>query len=384
MASQPKPDELTDATPVPRSEVVSPANVMTALLDGLEQLSDGAFLVESGGVGLDAHRVVYANPAFAAVLDQPACDLLEQPLRALFPTVTAALAPGAASAMRIQVELARGTEGRVELELSLHPVRGAGGDVRHWLGFVRDVSGARERSERQGLAAVELLAAGMAHEVNNPLASVTTNLEWLVAQLPSLVPATPNAAQRAELQSAISAALVDALVGAERIEATIRYLSMLSGMEDARRDLVDVRVLLDAAVTELEAQIGDDIRVVREYAEIPPVMASEQRLKQAFVNLVLNAAQAIGSQSGERSITLRVSSGGRVRVEVEDTGGGVAESVEPRLFSPFVTTKPPGLGKGLGLFLCRRILEAAGGNVGFSSRPGQGATFWVELPAAVG
>ena len=137
-------------------------------------------------------------------------------------------------------------------------------------------------------------------------------------------------------------------------------------------------------MTELEGQIEQDVTVQREYADVPPVMASEQRLKQAFVNLVLNAAQAIGPRATERIITLRVTGGARVRVEVEDTGSGVAPEIEPRLFSPFVTTKPPGLGKGLGLFLCRRILEAAGGGVGFSPREGGGATFWVELPSATG
>jgi len=357
---------------------------MTALPGGLDQLGDPAFLFESAGSETERFRIVYANRAFSHLLGQPACDLLDRPLGALFPSADAALGSlereAAEAPVRLEVELERDAQ-TLTFELSLYSVRDETREIRHWFGLLRDVTNEREDLERQRLVAVELLAAGMAHEVNNPLASITTNLEWLMMQLPNLVPATPSVAGE-HVPSAICAALVDALVGAERIESTIRYLSMLSGLEDARRELLDVRTLLDAAMTELEGQISGDVNVVRQYDDVPPVMASEQRLKQAFVNLVLNAMQAIDTQSSERSLTLRVLGGERVRVEVEDTGGGVAPALEQRLFSPFVTTKPPGLGKGLGLFLCRRILEAAGGRVGFTSRRGQGSTFWVELPPA--
>jgi signal transduction histidine kinase len=256
------------------------------------------------------------------------------------------------------------------------------------MGLLRDESSERRRLQatidREKLLAAELLAAGMAHEINNPLATVTTNLEWLAATLPALV--VKEAHEQTPGPSSIgpvSAALVDALAGAERIEATVRFLSMLSGLQDPHRELLDVRLVLESALTELEGQLERDIAIVRNYSDVAAVLASEQRLKQAFVNLLVNAAQSIGKDSTSRCITLSTLGQSRVRVEIADSGSGVAEVVRDRLFTPFVTTKALGVGKGLSLFVCKTIVESAGGEVGFRTTPGRGSTFWLELPAAL-
>jgi C4-dicarboxylate-specific signal transduction histidine kinase len=115
---------------------------------------------------------------------------------------------------------------------------------------------------------------------------------------------------------------------------------------------------------------------------MPPVFVSERRLKQAFVNLLANAAQAIAPESTERTVTVRTFAGERVRIEVQDSGSGVPAELARVLFHPFVTTKPMGVGKGLGLYLAKTIVETAGGEIGFHAGESRGTVFWVELPRA--
>lgn len=366
------------------------AGASAVLLEGLEQLTEGVVLVECPAENPNA-RVVYVNAAFAAAFARPGEQLVDGPLETLFPdeeelgSFQRAVARG--KAFKRELRLPTSSGGERAWSLSLQPVRHSEAGRQHWMGLLRDESSERRRLQaiidREKLLAAELLAAGMAHEINNPLATVTTNLEWLAATLPTQVvqepsPQTPTSSSIGP----ISAALVDALAGAERIEGTIRYLSMLSGLQDPHRELLDVRLVLESALAELEGQLARDIAIVRNYSDVAPVLASEQRLKQAFVNLLVNAAQSLGKDSACRCITLSTLGQSRVRVEIQDSGSGVAEGVRDRLFTPFVTTKALGVGKGLSLFVCKTIVESAGGQVGFRTTPGHGSTFWLELPAA--
>lgn len=373
------------------SDFVRAAGASALLLEGLEQLTEGVVLFECPAENPNA-RVLYVNAAFAAAFARPIEQLVDGPLEALFPdeeelgSVHRAVARG--KAFRRELRLPTSSAGQGCWSLSLQPVRHPPAGREHWMGVLRDESSERRNLQtiidREKLLAAELLAAGMAHEINNPLTTVTTSLEWLAATLPALVVTEVKAqTPRPSAIGPISAALVDALAGAERIEATIRYLSMLSGLQDPHRELLDVRLVLESALTELEGQLEGDIAMVRNYSHVAPVLASEQRLKQVFVNLLVNAAQAIGKDSASRCITLSTLGQSRVRVEIQDSGSGVAEVVRDRLFAPFVTTKALGVGKGLSLFVCKTILESAGGAVGFRTTPGHGSTFWVELPAAL-
>jgi signal transduction histidine kinase len=333
---------------------------------------------------------VFTNPAFEKLSPNPAVPAVGQLLSALFPEAclnedfVALLEAGQAA--RAESTSPATVEERRIFELSLSPVLDHSGALSYWFGLVRDVTVARrlarEGSERERLAAVALLAAGMAHEINNPLASVTTNLEWLAATLPSSRPGSGLGGQGGSALSSVSAALVDALAGAERVETTIQHLALLSGIEYSQRELLDVRLLLDASLHELEPLFSGGIQIRREYADMPPVFVSERRLKQAFVNLLANAAQAIAPDSTERTVTVRTFAGERVRIEVEDSGTGVPTELARVLFHPFVTTKPMGVGKGLGLYLAKTIIEAAGGEIGFRAAEPRGTLFWVELPRA--
>jgi signal transduction histidine kinase len=339
--------------------------------------------------GRDA-RVVYANRALAEQLGRALADLLGQSLpevlRELSASADLVAELDAGVAARVDSSLPGGAE-ITTLEWSLSPVKEADGRVSQWLGLVRDVSVLRASTERERdgerLKAVAQVVAGMAHEINNPLASVTSNLEWLAATLPKLrpLPQTGALAQQ-QTMSSVSAALVDALAGAERIETTLANLTLLLGVEYAQREIADVRLLLEGALHEIGPLLPENVSVVREYAEVPPVFIGERRLNQAFIALLANAIQAMATDEGQHRLVVRTSFAERVRIEIEDDGEGIDPSVAPRLFRPFVTTRPPGAGKGLGLYLTKNIVEAAGGSIGFHPREAGGTVFFIELPPA--
>jgi PAS domain S-box-containing protein len=338
--------------------------------------------------GADAH-VVYVNGALLERLGLAAADVVGHSLPELLrgAHATRDLAPELAAGASACVELELGSAGaRVILEWSLSPVRNDDAHLSQWFAVVRDVSAARaaaeSRSESERLQAVALVVAGMAHEINNPLASITSNLEWLAATLPKLRPNPQSGVNPQQIMGSVSSALVDALAGAERVETTLANLTLLLGLEYSQREIADVRLLLEEALRELEPLFSDDVTVQRDYAEVPPVFIGERRLKQAFSSLIANGVQAISADSAVRQITVRTRFDERVRIEIEDTGSGVPEDLAPRLFRPFVTTRPPGAGKGLGLYLAKRIVESASGAIGFSSREGGGTTFFIELPPA--
>jgi signal transduction histidine kinase len=366
--------------------------LLQILLSGIDQLSDGFALFERVLTRESESRLVHANRAFADALGRSLASLIGGSLGSIFPEAVAmpefSASLEALSFSRVQLLLPESSSAARFCTVSLHPLDGHAGDIDHWLALVRSAEAPdgqdHPRVEDGRVASAARLAAGMTQEINTPLASLTSNLEWLVATLPRFASGrTAGVASPPSLES-VSAALVDALAGAERVESMVRYLSILSGIEDSRRELSDVRVLLDSALRELESLLPSGLAIERDYAEVPPVFASEQRLRQAFMNLLSNAAHAVETQPDGRRIILRTRGTERVRVEIEDSGSGLSASIASRVFRPFVTTKPLGVGKGLGLFLCKTIVEAAGGSVGFDSPPGRGAMFFIELPSAAG
>jgi CheY-like chemotaxis protein len=143
--------------------------------------------------------------------------------------------------------------------------------------------------------------------------------------------------------------------------------------------------VLDEAIKMTESQVRHSARIVREYATTPFVLADEARLSQVFVNLIINAAQAIDDgAASEHRIVVRtmVDDGGRAVVEVSDTGKGIPPDIVARIFDPFFTTKAVGAGMGLGLTICHRIIADLGGETLVDSEPGRGTTIRVVLPAA--
>ncbi len=225
------------------------------------------------------------------------------------------------------------------------------------------------RTER--LAAVGQLAAGVAHEINNPLAYVIGNIEYTLQKLPA--------------GSAVRGPLEEALSGAQRIRSIVQGLRVFSRDIDDAPHAIDAADAVQAALRITEVELRPRARIECDLGSGYWVHASEGRLVQVLVNLLINAAQAIEPGHPEEN-TVRVSLSRpeehRVRVTVSDTGSGIDPEVMDRIFDPFFTTKPLGIGTGLGLSVCRGIVEAFGGRIWLESTPGEGTEAHVELEAA--
>jgi CheY-like chemotaxis protein len=246
---------------------------------------------------------------------------------------------------------------------------------------MRDLSDRRKAEAAARLAGVGTLAAGVAHEINNPLTFVAANLELAGDALDAL-------AQRPAEAVAIAAearrALADAQSGALRVRDIVRDLKVFSREEEGVGP-VDVRRALQAALSIARNELRHRARVtVQIEATVAPVMANEHRLGQVFLNLLVNAAQAIApgrTEGHEVAVAVR-QAGDEVVVEVRDSGAGMGPQVRARIFEPFFTTKPIGQGTGLGLSICHGIIVALGGRIEVESQEGEGSTFRVVLPAA--
>jgi signal transduction histidine kinase len=229
------------------------------------------------------------------------------------------------------------------------------------------------------------LAAGVAHEINNPLACLMTSLELIRDRLPELIGAEPSRA--IEKKAWLHLQLERALEGAERVRLIVRGLKSFSRADDETLSIVDPRRALDTSITLATNEIRHRAVLVRDYDALPVVWANEARLGQVFLNLLLNAAQAIpagDAAHNEIRVSGRVDRDGRAVIEVHDTGCGIEAGHLARIFDPFFTTKPQNVGTGLGLALCHAVVSSLEGQITVESAPGGGSTFRVTLPAAEG
>jgi C4-dicarboxylate-specific signal transduction histidine kinase len=369
--------------------------------DALRERAEARFrsLVESmEGIvlTLDSHlRIdgVYGRGVGDGRLDER--DYLGKRLRALLGSGEGV--PGDAECARalageqVTHEWVRATATGVKyLQLVLSPIVLDDGLVHGLVGVMRNVGDQKElqaklvQSDR--LAAIGALAAGVGHEINNPLAAMLANLDAVSSELARVEREADGCGGHGAVARA-KEGLEDARGAGERVRQVARDLRVMSRTPDETRAPVQVRRALESAARLALNEIRPRARLVCDFvAHEPPVLASESRLGQVFVNLLVNAAQAIppGDPSHhEVRMRTRVGAGGRtVIIEIADTGSGIPEALVPRLFTPFVTSKPEGQGTGLGLSICQRIVHEYGGSISFESAPGRGTTFRVELPAA--
>jgi signal transduction histidine kinase len=224
------------------------------------------------------------------------------------------------------------------------------------------------------------LAAGVAHEINNPLASVMANLDLAARDVTERVDRLGLSAEFSEVREELH----DARESAERIRNIVRDLKIFSRSGEDKTGVVDVQRVMESTLRMAWNEIRHRARLVKSYGKTPLVEASESRLGQVFLNLVVNAAQAIAEGRAENEIRIVTSTDetGRVIVEIADTGPGMPADVLARLFTPFFTTKPVGVGTGLGLSICRRIVTGLGGSIDVKSEVGKGTVFRVSLPPA--
>ncbi len=248
--------------------------------------------------------------------------------------------------------------------------------------IVRDIT-ERKVFERQLLladrmASVGTLAAGIAHEINSPLAYVTANLELISEELRGLDGGLPAAKLR-ELTTLVN----ESRDGAERVRKIVRGLKTFSRSDEEQRAPIELARVLDLAANMTFNEIRHRARLIKDFGHVPLVEADESRLAQVFINLIVNAAHSIPEGDTARNeirLSTFVDPAGRVVAEVQDTGAGIPPALLARIFNPFFTTKDVGLGSGLGLSICEGIVTALGGTITVHSELGKGSTFQVSLP----
>lgn len=257
----------------------------------------------------------------------------------------------------------------------------------------------RARMERKALASqlmvsdrmasIGTLAAGVAHEINNPLAAVIANLDYIAESVALMVKretaTAPGGRDEDLIRTGISAPLDDARHAAQRVRFIVRDLMIFSRTpsDEAPRP-VNVRATLESSLRMANNEIRHRARLVTEYGAVPDVMGNEARLGQVFLNLIVNAAQALPDGHADRNeIRVRThAKGERVIIDVSDTGTGIPPEAIGRIFDAFFTTKEVGAGTGLGLAICQRIITDMGGTITVERTGGTGTMFRVALPAS--
>ena len=247
------------------------------------------------------------------------------------------------------------------------------------LGFARDITARKEMEARlvraDRLAALGTLLAGIAHELNNPLSYVTLAIEEMSEVLEA-------AADRLSLPR-VKQFLAEVHGGVQRVSSIVRQLRATSRPESEDRGPVDLVAVIESALRVAQNQIRHRARLLVEREEVPPLHGNAQRLEQVFLNLLVNATQALPDGRPDNEIRVRLHRPGedQVVVEVRDNGPGIAPEVLPRIFDPFFTTKNVGVGMGLGLSICHGIITDHGGSIAVEPQlPGGGACFRVTLP----
>lgn len=333
-----------------------------------------------------AERIVWVNRAFTQATGYELAEIVGKPVIAIIaersrPVVLARMrqspdAPGQSAFAEVVWQTRAGREVIVEVALAQHVVFG-GAPARLVVG--RDITERTLMQQRllvaDRLASVGLLAAGVAHEVNNPLAYVLNNIEIARKELLGL---GENAEKSLHVLSV-------ALEGVDRIRSIVRDLLMLSRGDDGSVQAIDLRVIAESTLALAAHDIERTAELIQEYHPAPMVLASQARIAQVLLNLVANALEAMRDRPrADNRLCVRITRAAddRLLLEVSDTGVGITEVDRARLFEPFFTTKPAGQGTGLGLSIVQRLVVELGGEISVISKGGHGTTFRVLFPPA--
>ncbi|MCC6749210.1 MAG: PAS domain S-box protein [Deltaproteobacteria bacterium] len=373
----------------------------------IEHSPDAVAVVRQG-------RFVYVNPSLLALLGhekpeallgQPAVLLAVPDEREPMAHYLRQLEEQPTTQPAVERRWVRRDGSTVDVEITTLPVifdgQPAVAGVARDLGARRQLAAKMMQMDR--MIAVGTMAAGVGHEINNPLCYVLGNLGFLGEQLRRLFaelgrgsadapdaarPTAPRLHEDATWIAEVEGALREAQEGAERVRTIVRDLKTFARSDQEVRAPVHVERVLASAINMAWTEIRHRARLVQEISPTPPVLANESRLGQVFLNLLVNAAQAIPEdRSDDHCIrvrtSLRASQVAQVAIEVHDTGAGIAPEHLARIFDPFFTTKPMGQGTGLGLSICQGLVQAMGGQIEVESQLGRGSCFRVLLPAAL-
>ena len=254
--------------------------------------------------------------------------------------------------------------------------------------------------QQEKMASIGQLAAGVAHEINNPMGFISSNLGtmekylerlagFLELQSAALEQSAPEALKGEIAQARRSckidyilgdarALLTESKDGAERVRAIVQNLKSFSRVDEAQANYVDLNACLETTITIAWNELKYKTTLLRDFGELPEVKCISQQLNQVFLNILVNAAHAIEKQ-GEVSITTRCT-GEQVTIAIHDTGCGIPPEIQNRIFEPFFTTKEVGKGTGLGLSISYDIIKNHGGTLEVASPAGCGTTFTITLP----
>lgn len=364
-----------------------------ALRETFNVIEDGLLLLDASG------HVQIENNALCRMRGEPESTRLPSGERLVTGDLVEA---GADPSMReVLAVLARDAAAKKATQARTFSLRGRQFEARAYpaagrrvLLYVRDVTEDRDREVRrlqsEKLASIGMLAAGVAHEINNPASFVLANLEALAELLqasgdksktgPKTAPKLASGDVLFEAMNIVQ----ESKEGMARIHRIVRDLHAFSRVDEDANLLTDVNAAVDSSLTMLRSELRYRAQVERDLRATRRVRASAARLGQVFINLLMNAAHALaaGNPKRNRLYVRSYDAGDRVVIEVEDNGPGIPSEVMPRIFESFFTTKPPGVGTGLGLPISRDIVGAAGGELTAESVPGRGALFRVRLPAA--
>src|SRR5262245_47739262 len=385
----------------------------------LRHLGSAVVLVDAAG------EITFANPAAEQILGGAVVDLRAEPLSSFLAEevgeslLARALERGEATP-GIETRVRRSDGSLVPIALSCGPVMGSDGRPSGAVAAFRDLSDAQlwraHVLQTEKMASIGQLAAGVAHEINNPMGFIHANLFQMteyVADLRQIWSRTevllkavggedPEAIQiaAAELSEAatdldvgfllqdLAKAIRESQEGSERIRHIVQDLRDFSHQDTGERVLADLNQCLDSTATIVWPMMKHVVVLSKRYGEIPPVPCYPMQLKQVFMNLLVNAYQAIedavaarSHPSGIGTVTLTTAAhDGGVLIDISDTGTGIAPEHLDRIFDPFFTTKKVGAGTGLGLSTSFNIVRRHGGTMRVESVLGTGTTFRIHLP----
>ena len=349
----------------------------------LAAMVDGVIVIDGAGT------VVRCNPAMAALLGREVGTIVGMPL------ATQIEQRSVGSENVVPTEPFRNRRMRfvdvvgapIELEVNGSPVRDASEAIAGMVLVARDdrelraVQAQLLMSDR--LATVGTIAAGVAHEINNPLAFIIANLEFVGEELATVTADGPPIS--GEHLKEIMRALDATLGGAHRVRQIVADLKAFARVESSETAVVDLAAVADTSIAMTRNELRHHARVVKDYGPVPPVLANEGRLVQTVVNLLQNAAHAIPAGNADHNevrVTTSTLPSGEASIAIRDTGCGMSEAVAARAFDAFFTTKPVGVGTGLGLSICRKIVAGLGGRIELDTALGAGSTITVILPPA--
>ncbi len=364
----------------------------------LRSIGDAVVATDPGG------RIVFMNAAAELMTGSSEGGCKGRPATEVLRLTEAATGAGVADPIRAATErrevvhvqndvLLHGLERTWTVEASASPIVGDRGEALGAVLVFRDV-GERRRLQQQielteKLASLGTIAAGIAHEINNPLAAVFGNIDFVGTQVSRLVSEVEAGrfavdAWRDRLDD-LGQTIEDTRMGAERIRGIVEDMRLFSRAHESQRQRVEVERCVEWAIRMTAGQVRHRARVVKELTPVAQVEASEARLGQVLVNLIVNAAQAMpdgAAATSEIKISTHMDERGQVVIDVADNGSGIPSEQLRRIFDPFFTTRPVGLGTGLGLSICHGIVSSLNGTLSVESKLSAGSRFRVILPPA--